>query len=785
MAWTNNKPTQIVTEGGYTLEQILDNKHCSKDPIFWYPIEGSDKYLFKSEVAESWEFFDPMLKNPISNTNQIYLRFLDTSAFVAARDTFKLNGYYCPAPEDTITFNQFWDEQEELCDWGLEVGGVKFSGRYYFWLNYGRLKATENKRKIEREPSFIDHQYYWSLELEESGLEGVYSHEDTYLEYFPNRTKSDFRRLRKEGMVVSKSRRKGYSYYKASALHCYNFTWLSDSMNILAAFEKGHYKVPLDAIHMGLNFLNKNTPWVRRRDKLNTRTNFRASVETTNEYGVKIEEGYKSEVNCISFKDDPFKGIGDSVDYIDIEEAGKFTGLLETYAVSVEPLIRDGDIMIGIPLIGGTSGDMDKGSVDLYKIQSNPKSYGLKEYANIYDNRPHEYVGWFIDDMWMLFGFVEKELIRKQFKDDEYLLRLLDKYDGDIIETVDSQGNSHRRFAEIIIDLKREGKKKGDIRAYNKFISQQPKTLDECYLVVEDSPFDVATAKAALGELKTVKKSATEWGMFLLDSKGKVKWKNDFSMNPVTNFPVDTNKEDVSGCWVIFNKPTKNTSGEIPSFRYLAGNDPIEFGSGEVSASKNQHSLASCFIMDAITETIVAEYTGRPVVAEEYYEQLWRGIEYYNAEMLYENQLKGTFNYFRNKNKLSLLADTPQSLKDKYGVKSSGRVKGFHATSGVNQLGISLINSWTLKDQITSQNQETGEIESIPKMYTIKSVPLLQEIINWRAGGNFDRISALGACLILLEDRVIRTESIIANDKPITSDPFFNKLGSYNKSKFF
>jgi hypothetical protein len=40
-------------------------------------------------------------------------------------------------------------------------------------------------------------------------------------------------------------------------------------------------------------------------------------------------------------------------------------------------------------------------------------------------------VGWFIDDMWMLFGFIEKDIIRKRYKDDNYILELLNKYSGD------------------------------------------------------------------------------------------------------------------------------------------------------------------------------------------------------------------------------------------------------------------------------------------------------------------------------------------------------------------
>jgi hypothetical protein len=793
MEWIcTNEPINIITNGGYTLEQILANKHCSKDSKYWIPILNTNKYLFKSSVAESWEFLDPLIKNPISNTNQIYLRFLDSFVFTEARDTFKLSGYYCSAPEDTIAFNQYWDEQEEYCEYGLEVDGVRITGRYYWWLNFGRLKATDlaTKRKFDKEPSFVDHQYYWSLELEESCLEGVYANVDIYLNYFPNKNSVDYRRLKKEGMVVAKGRRKGYSYFKASAFHAYNFTWLADSKNILAAYEKSHYGTPLKAIHDNLNFLNKNTPWVRRRDKLNTRTHFRASVEVINEFGVKVEEGYMSELNCISFMDDPFKGIGDSADFIDIEEAGKFMHLLETYEVSIEPVIRDGDIMIGIPLIGGTAGDMDKGSIDLYTIFSDPKSYRLKGYSNIYDDKPNETVGWFIDDMWYLPGFLEKELIKELFPNDSYILNLINKYEGDVIETVDIQGNSHRRFSEILIDEKRKIKKKGDARAYNKFISQQPKTVGECFLVTEGSPFEVRMAKERLSELKIKASKSEEWGEFIVDNNNLVQWRNDFTMQPIVEFPIRTKDINLDGCWVIYEKPIKDKDGKIPWSRYLANCDPIDKGEDEV-VSKDEHSLASTFIMDAFTRKIVAEYSGRPGIAEQYYEQLWRGIEYYNAELLYENNLKGLYTHFRNKNKLHLLANEPISLKDRGYNYTGNNTKGYHATPQINSFGRELINKWTLENHIIGQDTNTGENFTIPKMYTIDSIPLLQEIINWKPKLNCDRISALGGCLILLNDREIFLQDRVDRvNSRIKDSTFFKRIQKYttktsNKDDFF
>ena len=56
-------------------------------------------------------------------------------------------------------------------------------------------------------------------------------------------------------------------------------------------------------------------------------------------------------------------------------------------------------------------------------------------------------------------------------------------------------------------------------------------------------------------------------------------------------------------------------------------------------------SLGSFFIykrfnnIESYYDIIVAEYTGRPPTAEEYYENCRRLLEYYNARLLYENEL--------------------------------------------------------------------------------------------------------------------------------------------------
>jgi len=276
------------------------------------------KYLFSSSVAESWEYWDSKIVNPIRNTNQIYLRFKDVSGFIEPSNHFRVHNCYTKTTPDTVAWNKYWDDLEDKIDNGFEVDGVRITGRHFFLINFGRFRAAPvdeygnqiSKNKIWTFLRFLDHQYYMMMELEECMLEGPYKTWKQYKEWFPLKSSDDYRILELQSFVLAKGRRKGWTAQIAIGVYNYNFTFIESSMNILAAYEKSHYAPMLRGIHTTKAFLDKNTPWVRRTDVKGTYENFRASVEVANINGVKIEEGFLSEIQATSFKDNSFKTIG-------------------------------------------------------------------------------------------------------------------------------------------------------------------------------------------------------------------------------------------------------------------------------------------------------------------------------------------------------------------------------------------------------------------------------------------------------------------------------------------
>ena len=235
--------------------------------------------------------------------------------------------------------------------------------------------------------------------------------------------------------------------------------------------------------------------------------------------------------------------------------------------------------------------------------------------------------------------------------------------------------------------------------------------------------------------------------------------------------------------------PQKDREDKVFSNRYIGGIDPID---NDYTVGG---SLASIIIFDLWTDKIVAEYTGRPVMADDFYEICLRLTMFYNAQSNYENNLKGLFSYFSNNNALYLLADSPEILRDMEIVKSTlygNRSKGTRTTAQVIKLGKTLQRQWMMsKYELEVYDETTGDtgINSIPNLRRIRSIGYIKECIAWNPDINTDRVSAMDMVMILREDRAKyidkyeEEESIIPNHMGITGDDFIDKnwLRAMNK----
>ena len=206
--------------------------------------------------------------------------------------------------------------------------------------------------------------------------------------------------------------------------------------------------------------------------------------------------------------------------------------------------------------------------------------------------------------------------------------------------------------------------------------------------------------------------------------------------------------------------------------------DPID------NDKANTMSFGSMFVLDLWTDTIAAEYTGRPQFANDLYEIVRKTCLFYNAKCLYENNLHGIFSYFSQYNCTYLLADTPQYLKDRELIKTIGSgntSKGVRATSPIIKYALKLLRDWLLKPVTKIEKDAEGnDVEtSMANLYKLRNRALIKELILWNPNINVDRIMAMVQVMLYREEKMILYQGDLQGGKNKTfssgleEDPYF------------
>lgn len=224
-------------------------------------------------------------------------------------------------------------------------------------------------------------------------------------------------------------------------------------------------------------------------------------------------------------------------------------------------------------------------------------------------------------------------------------------------------------------------------------------------------------------------------GDLIWEKDGTLKWVIK-KFGDITHYPLKKD-DDPTGSIVIWEHPVK----DAPIGLYILGVDPYDHD------QSGTNSLGSTFVykrfqdFENYYDIIVAEYTGRPSTAEEYYENLRKLAVYYNGRIMYENERKGLFPYFTAKHCDYLLADQPDIISDVVSNSKVQRKKGCHMNKQIKQWGEGLIKDWLNEEQAPGKKN----------LHNILSEPLLEELISYNDTGNFDRVMALMQVMIYRE----------------------------------
>ena len=362
---------------------------------------------------------------------------------------------------------------------------------------------------------------------------------------------------------------------------------------------------------------------------------------------------------------------------------------------------------------GGTEGASFEGLKELFY---KPKSYNVLSFPNIWDEgRENTECAFFVPAYSNLESF-----------DD----------DGNQVY-MDKDGNSYKEKAiQNLIDQRNKVKDGGaSQQSIDRFISERPIRPAEAVLELGKNIFPRKLLMDQLTRIRTNKKLQSmkhivdlEW-----DGNGQVK-ATEKPSGDITNYPLKKGDKP-HGSVVIWEYPVKDP----PLGLYIGGCDPYDHDDSFTN------SLGSTFIFkrvragEAWTDVIVAEYSGRPDTAEEYYENVRKLLTFYNARLLFENERKGIYPYFTNKHCDYLLADQPDKIiSEVFKDSKVQRRKGCHMTKQIRAYGEGLILEWLLDEF------EEGH----PNVERVYSEPLIEELIENDGVRNVDRVIAL--CMVMI-----------------------------------
>lgn len=629
----------------------------------------------------------------------------DTDKFRQAAIFFQQHGCYTLAPRGTTDYNKYWEQETDRCLNGYTApDGEGITGYNYFYLNYSpimRLKEEEytdregnlrkRRQRILEFPSFWDYDYYYFCAIEQAELEGKH-------------------------MAVLKCRQRGYSF-KGGSMLVRNYMLIPGSKNFAIASEQKFLIGDglLTKAWQIMDFLDKHTAWAKQR-LVSTRMERTSGYKITDEFGKQTEQGYLSSITGITLKNDPERVRGTRAKLVLWEEGGKFPSLLDAWRIEQPSVETDDGKAFGLMIAFGTGGTEGASFEGLKELFYKPKSYNVLSFPNIWDEgRENTECAFFVPAYSNLESF-----------DD----------DGNQVY-MDKDGNSYKEKAiQNLIDQRNKVKDGGaSQQSIDRFISERPIKPAEAVLELGKNIFPRKLLMDQLTRIRTNKKLQSmkhivdlEW-----DGNGQVK-ATEKPSGDITNYPLKKGDKP-HGSVVIWEYPVKDP----PLGLYIGGCDPYDHDDSFTN------SLGSTFIFkrvragEAWTDVIVAEYSGRPDTAEEYYENVRKLLTFYNARLLFENERKGIYPYFTNKHCDYLLADQPDKIiSEVFKDSKVQRRKGCHMTKQIRAYGEGLILEWLLDEF------EEGH----PNVERVYSEPLIEELIENDGVRNVDRVIAL--CMVMI-----------------------------------
>lgn len=702
-------------------------------------------------------------------------KWKDTTLLREQAIRFVEKGYYCEAPMGTPEYLDYWKEQLKRCTYGYEVDGVKITGDFYAYLNFGQILKVEygddddnTAKKIVSFPDFWDgdYEFFWCLEIARNGLftknsqapstkqerkqwnelnnklRKLDSSSDDYREIKDKRDKLTLDVLDRLKLyskphldyvdggyhfIIGKSRRKGFSY-KSAFIVANAYNTIRNSVSAIGAYEKKFIDQTMDKTLEYLNFFNEYTGFSKNRliDKKNyVKAGY---VEEVN--GVNVEKGYKSVIDATrTFKDNPDAMRGLDLWICLLEEIGAFDNFKDSLS-AIAPALTAGTKITGQIIAGGTSGDLEKGTADYADVFYNPIAYGFMPFVNIWDNNSENTVcGYFHPVQMNMEGFY------------------------------DENGNS-----DIEAALEWENARRKKILANSsssallyKHLQEYPTCPADAFSMTSHSIFPVEELRNRLNKIQAQSlhiKRGMPITLMYNEDQSKVIAKPDLSgkLEPIWSYKPKTS--DLTGAVVIYEFP----SDKAPKNFYKIGYDPYRQNNG---TSLSAITVFKGWLRGEKTKyKIVAEYYGRPQNADMVNEIALKLAMLYNTQVMVENEVTHPITYFERKRALQYLAVQPdRAISNSIKVSKVDRKYGCHMTDRIKEDCEKYTNNWL----IDGYEDDFGNVLST--IDEIDCPGFIEELLIYNRKTNCDRLSSFFMCMMQLQEQELEKETSLQVDR--------------------
>lgn len=700
-------------------------------------------------------------------------KWLDSSVFRQEALRFMEKGYYTEAPYGTPEWLDYWKEQLRRCIEGYEVEGQKITGHHYCYLNFAQIERVEYgeddededealANKITSFPDFWDGDYnfFWSLEIARNGicskhtqvpstdkekskwtelnkkLKKLTKDSEEYIKTKSQRDKISQDVLDRLGLfvkphldylnggyhfIVGKARRKGYSF-KNGIIIANLYNTVRNKLTLIGAYEKKFIEQTMEKTLGFLNFFNEHTGFSKNR--LIDKKDFIKSGYVEEINGVNVEKGYKSVIDAKrTFKDNADAMRGVDALFILLEEAGAFDNLAQSYNAIV-PSLTAGSKITGQICIIGTSGDMEKGTVDYADMFYNPLAYGLMPFVNIWDDNAENTVcGFFHPVVWNMEGFYDKQ------------------GNSDIKKALEWENARRKRLLE----------NSSSSILLHRHMQEFPLCPAEAFSMASHSEIVcIEELRNRLNKIQAkslhIKKGIPVTLVYNQD-KTKVIAKPDLNnvLNPIYNYKPKTN--DLNGAVVIYEFPSENVQQNF----YKIGYDPYRQNNGT--------SLSAITVFkghwrgEKTKYKIVAEYYGRPQNSDMVNEIALKLAILYNTQVMVENEVTHPITYFERKKALKYLAAQPdRAISNSIQSSKVDRKYGCHMTDKIKEDCIKYTNDWLLN----GYEDDFGNTLSV--IDEIDCPGFIEELLMYNRKGNFDRVSSFFMCMMQLQEQELEKE---------------------------